>query len=241
VGGAPIGKQIHGLRLPNNFVIGTPGRIKDLIKRKILDLSKFNSVVLDEADRMLDMGFIGDMKFMMAQMPKDRHTLFFSATISPEIENLIKDFLKNPVRISVKTGDTAKNIEQDIIKVTVGTNKIDILHGLLKKQEFSKVLVFGKTKHGVQKISDSLGRMGLRSASIHGNKNLSQRRRALSDFKLNHTQVLVATDVAARGLDITDVTHVINYDIPQSHEDYIHRIGRTGRSGKVGKALTFVD
>src|SRR3990172_12862042 len=170
VGGTGLGKQLQELRYHNNFVIGTPGRLKDLIDRKSLDLSKFKTVVLDEADRMLDMGFIHSMRFMMAKMPKDRHTLFFSATMSKEIEVLIKDFLRNPVSVSVKQGDTALGIHQDIVRVEKGKNKIDVLHGLLIKNDFSKVLVFGKTKHGVERLSKELIRRGLKAESIHGNK-----------------------------------------------------------------------
>ncbi len=241
VGGSPIGRQISDLRRFNNFVIGTPGRIKDLIERKVLNLSKFNTVVLDEADRMLDMGFINDMRFMMSKMPHVRHTLFFSATVSVEIEKLIKEFLKDPVRVSVKTGETAKNIHQDIVRIKKTSNKMDTLHDLLKNKEFDKVLVFGKTKHGVQRISNALLKRGLSSTAIHGNKSQPQRQRALSDFKTNRTRILVATDVAARGLDIPDVSHVINFDIPATYEDYVHRIGRTGRINKKGKALTFIE
>lgn len=240
VGGASMGAQIKALRYQNNFVIGTPGRLKDLIEQKYLHLSGFKTVVLDEADRMLDMGFINDMKFMMSLMPKERHTLFFSATMSREIESLIKVFLKEPVSISVKTGDTPKSVDQDIVK-THGKNKVDVLHDLLSTAEFKKVLVFGRTKHGVEKLSKILTERGFKAESIHGNKNLSKRRQALSLFKNNHIQVLVATDVAARGLDIVDVSHVINYDLPATYDDYVHRIGRTGRGSKKGKALTFIE
>ncbi len=241
IGGSPIGRQLSWLRYHNEFIIGTPGRIKDLIERRALDLSNFKTVVLDEADRMLDMGFIGDMKLLMAKMSPQKQTLFFSATLSPEIDRLVKDFLKDPVRISVKTQDTAKNIEQDVVRVPAGTNKFDHLHDMLTKAEFEKVLIFGRTKHGVEKISDALIQKGHKAVSIHGNKNLGQRQRALEDFKNNRVKVMVATDVAARGLDIADVSHVINFDIPATHEDYIHRIGRTGRANKKGKALTFID
>jgi len=242
VGGVPIRKQIAGLRYFNNFVIGTPGRIKDLIERGVLQLARFRTVVLDEADRMLDMGFIHDMRSIISKLPTERHTLFFSATISFDVEHLIKEFLRDdPVRISVKTGETAQNVHQDIIRVTGGASKYDILHGLLQKKEFEKVLVFGRTKHGVQRLADVLRSRGHSSAAIHGNKNPSQRQRALNDFKTNRARVLVATDVAARGLDIPDVSHVINFDMPKSHDDYVHRIGRTGRGDKKGKALTFVD
>lgn len=241
VGGLPIGRQISELRYFNSFVIGTPGRIKDLIERKAINLALFNTVVLDEADRMLDMGFVNDIKLMMSFMPENRHTLFFSATLSPEIERLIKNFLKNPIRISVKTGDTSKNVMQDVVKIPDPAAKVEVLHDLLSQKEFEKVLVFGRTKHGVQKLSDILSKKGHKSSAIHGNKNQGQRQRALNDFKQNRTQVLVATDVAARGLDIPNVSHVINYDVPATHEDYIHRIGRTGRSGKLGKAITFIE
>jgi ATP-dependent RNA helicase RhlE len=241
VGGAPIGRQISGLRMAHNFVIGTPGRIKDLVERKVLNLSLFKTVVLDEADRMLDMGFVADMRYMMAKMAKDRHTLFFSATMSREIENLIKEFLNNPISISVRTSDTAKTVDQDIVRIVSGKTKADTLHELLLTEGFGKVLVFTETKHGAEWLSKELIARGFKSESIHGNKNQSQRQRALGSFKDNRTQVLVATDVAARGIDVSDISHVINYDIPHTYQDYVHRIGRTGRAGKSGKALTFIE
>jgi len=242
VGGANIVPQIKNLRYHNNFIIGTPGRLKDLIDRKCIDLSKISTVVLDEADRMLDMGFINEVKAMMAKMPKERHTLFFSATMSREIEALIKDFLKEPVTISVKTRDTSKDVHQDVVRVQGGASKLDMLQDLLtKKDEFNKVLIFGRTKHGVEKLSVMLEQRGFKVESIHGDKNHSRRQKALSLFKDNHIQILVATDVAARGLDIAGVSHVINYDIPATYEDYVHRIGRTGRGGKKGTALTFIE
>ena len=239
VGGASINPQIQALRYKNQFVIGTPGRLKDLIERKKIRLSDYNTIVLDEADRMLDMGFINDMRYVMAGMPTPRHTLFFSATLSSEIEKLISEFLKNPVRVSVKTGDTAKNVDQDVVKVEE-SGKLDVLHDLLTQKEFSKVLIFGRTKHGVEKLSKMLLARGFKAESIHGNKNHSQRQRSLASFKNNQVQILVATDVAARGLDIPDGSHVINYDLPMTYEDYVHRIGRTGRGEKKGKALTFI-
>ena len=182
-GGAPIWRQINGLRYQNQFVIGTPGRLKDLITRKVLALSGFATVVLDEADRMLDMGFIADMKFMLSQMPKIRQTLFFSATISKEIEKLIKEFLKEPVMISVKTQETPKSVEQDIVYVTKGVDKIDTLHNLLNKAEFSKVLIFGRTKHGVERLSRTLSERGFKAESIHGDKQQSRRQKALKSFQ----------------------------------------------------------
>jgi superfamily II DNA/RNA helicase len=240
VGGEPIRKQLSLLRYQYNFIIGTPGRIKDLIERKMIHLKEFQTIVLDEADRMLDMGFVNDMRTIMAGMPKERQTLFFSATLSPEIEKLISEFLKTPVRISVKTQDTSKNIEQDVVRVA-GADKVDVLNDLLKQKELTKVIVFGRTKHGVEKLSKILSQRGITATSIHGNKSHSERQRSLKAFKENKVQVLVATDVAARGLDIADVSHVINYDLPATYDDYVHRIGRTGRASKKGKALTFIE
>lgn len=241
VGGASIGNQLRDLRYFNNFVIGTPGRLKDLEKRRAINFREFATVVLDEADRMLDMGFINDMRYVMGLMPTPRHTLFFSATMSREIEVLIKDFLTEPVTISVKTGDTSKNVDQDVVRVAIGNNKLDVLHDLLNQKEMSKVIIFGRTKHGVEKLSQMLLDRGFKADSIHGDKNHARRQRALKGFKDDSVQILVATDVAARGLDIPDVSHVINYDIPETYDDYIHRIGRTGRAGKTGKALTFIE
>ena len=240
VGGASIVPQLRALRYKNNFVIGTPGRLKDLIERKSIRLNDFATLVLDEADRMLDMGFVNDMRYVIKGMPVVRHTLFFSATITREVEGLISEFLKEPVRISVKTGDTAKNVDQDVVKME-GKQKLDILHDLLNQKEFSKVLVFGRTKHGVEKLAKMLATRGFKTESIHGNKSHGQRQRALKSFKENQVQVLIATDVAARGLDIDNVSHVINYDLPTTYDDYVHRIGRTGRGTKRGVALTFVE
>lgn len=240
VGGAPIYQQISKLRRPNQFIIGTPGRIMDLMKRNVLKLDRIKTIVLDEADRMLDMGFVNDMRFVMSKMPKERHTLFFSATMSPTIENMINDFLNNPISISVKTRATSKNIDQDIVKIN-GRNKIDVLQELLSDPEFSKVLVFGRTKYGVEKLSKKLGQRGVKAESIHGDKSHGQRQRSLKRFKEENVQTLIATDVVARGLDINNVTHVINYELPETYDDYVHRIGRTGRGDKTGKALTFVD
>jgi len=241
VGGVNISRQISELRRNYNLIIGTSGRIKDLIERRMINLSLFNSVVLDEADRMLDMGFINDTRFIMNGMPGQRQTLFFSATISNEIERIIREFTKNPVRISVKTRDTSKNVEQDVIKIEQGKTKLDVLNNLLSQKEFNKVLIFGRTKHGVEKLSKILYSNGFKAESIHGNKNNSQRQRALDMFKDNRVRILVATDVAARGIDVADISHVINYDIPATYDDYIHRIGRTGRWNKKGKALTFIS
>ncbi|KKT80562.1 MAG: DEAD/DEAH RNA helicase [Parcubacteria group bacterium GW2011_GWF2_44_8b] len=241
IGGMGMGKQVRELRQRHHFVIGTPGRLRDLMEQQVLDLSGFKTIVLDEADRMLDMGFIRDVRFMMSKMPKEKHTLFFSATLSTEIEKLIHEFLREPIRISVKTQETPRNVHQDVVRIPKDRNKLDILHGLLNQREFSKVLVFGRTKHGVERLALELGKRGFKAESIHGNKSQPQRQRALDLFKRDHAQVLTATDVAARGLDISDVTHVINFDLPATYDDYVHRIGRTGRGDKLGKALTFIE
>ncbi len=240
VGGASIGPQMAALSRSFNVVIGTPGRLRDLIERNKIRLAEYSTIVLDEADRMLDMGFIADIRYMVSRMPKEKHTLFFSATMSDEIKTLISEFLKTPVSISVKTQDTSDRIDQDIIRVPGGKTKNDVLYELLAKPEFDKVIIFGKTKHGVERLSETLRSRGFAAESIHGNKSHGQRQKALKLFKDHHSKILVATDVAARGLDISGVSHVINYDLPATYDDYVHRIGRTGRANKTGKALTFV-
>ena len=240
VGGANIRPQIQRLRSRHNIVIGTPGRLKDLIQRKNLHLSGFHNVVLDEADRMLDMGFIDDIKLLLSLIKGPRQTLFFSATLSPEIENLTKQFLTDPVKVSIRTVATSAQINQDVIRLKPGEDKIEVLHDLLIKTDFQKVLIFSRTKHGAEKLARALHGRGLKSESIHGDKSHAKRQRALKLFKENIVDILVATDVASRGLDIPDVSHVINFDVPAMHDDYVHRIGRTGRAGKAGTALTFI-
>lgn len=237
IGGTSIRKQFFDLKRNHNFVIGTPGRIKDLIQRKALNLSYFDAIILDEADRMLDMGFIDDITFVLEKMSKEKQVLCFSATISNEIEKIVDKFLKTPIKVSVKTRESSQNVNQTTVKTN---NKLDTLCDLLGKDNFNKVLVFGKTKHGVEKLSKALRIKGFKAESIHGDKTQAKRQKALSLFKENKVKVLVATDVAARGLDINDITHVINYDMPATYEDYIHRIGRTGRCQKKGNAITFV-
>ena len=239
VGGMPINKQINEITRGVSFVIGTPGRVTDLIKRKVLNLAPYKSVVLDEADRMLDMGFRDDMVFILGKTSKERQTLCFSATLSPEIRKLTSEFLKNPIFISVVSGETAKNINQDVIRTKTKEEKIEKLHEILIQKE-TKVLIFREMKHSVDTLTKELSARGFKVGSIHGDKRSRERIRTLDLFKKDQIAILIATDVAARGLDIPDVTHVINYDIPQNYETYIHRIGRTGRSGKSGIALTFV-
>ncbi len=241
VGGSNIDRQIRQLKRGPHVIIGTPGRLRDLMKRKVLRLNYVRTLVLDEADRMLDMGFINDIKEIVSETPEDRQTLFFSATITPEIEKLVQGFLRNPQTVSVRTADTSESVDQDVVETTGKEHKLETLINLLSNEEFEKVLVFGETKFGVQRLSDHLDQSGVASTAIHGNKSQSQRQRALKAFKDNKVRVLVATDVAARGLDIPNVSHVINFDQPQTYEDYVHRIGRTGRGGATGKALTFIE
>jgi superfamily II DNA/RNA helicase len=241
IGGADIYRQKTELRKNPSFIIGTPGRITDLIKQRALDLSRVGNVVLDETDTMVDIGFLEDIKFFISLLPAKRQSLFFSATISPKIREVLNIFVKDPVTISVKTQETAEGIEQAIVQVGRSRNKIDVLHELLLQKEFEKVLIFVRTKWGVQKLSDELQSRGHKTGAIHGDKRQNQRQLVLKQFKRCEIKVLLATDVASRGLDIKDVSHVINYDMPESYEDYVHRIGRTGRADKKGIALTLVD
>ena len=240
IGGQSMYKQIAQLKKGPQIVIGTPGRLKDLIVRRNLSLNRSHVLVLDEVDRMLDMGFIHDIRFLVDSMPKQRQSLFFSATMTKEIDALAHTFLTDPITISVRTRETSEHVEQDVVFTTSQDDKMDQLHKMLQRPEFSKVIVFGGTKWGVQKIAQKLEQQGIRVSAIHGNKTQPQRAKALAQFKDNRIQALIATDVAARGLDIPNVTHVINFDIPQTYEDYTHRIGRTGRAGQTGTALTFV-
>jgi superfamily II DNA/RNA helicase len=240
IGGVNINSQIRALHRRPQFVIGTPGRLKDLEKQRVLHLSEYQSIVLDEVDRMLDMGFIHDIRTLISKLPTPRQSLFFSATLPTEAKALMQQFLTNPVTISVASTPTAAHVDQDVVRIQ-GKQKIDVLHELLIQREFEKVLVFGRTKWGIEKLTKALAERGFKVASIHGNKNQNQRQRAITQFRESSIQVLLATDVASRGLDIPNVTHVINYELPESYEDYIHRIGRTGRAEKMGHALTFID
>ena len=240
IGKSSMGDQIYNLRRNPNVVIGTPGRLKDLIERKHLRPSEFNTFVLDEADRMLDMGFVADIRSIIALLPKERQSLFFSATVSPAVEQLIKSFVVNPVTISVKVNETTNHIRQEVVRVEMGKKKIDMLHGLLLQEEYKKVLVFGATRRGVEELARELFKRGHKVTSIHGDKAQHQRIQAIRMFKEDVVRILVATDVAARGLDINNVTHVVNFDVPKTYDDYIHRIGRTGRANKYGIALTLV-
>lgn len=239
VGGVNIHPQLRALKRTNHFIIGTPGRVLDLINRKSIRTHEITNVVLDEADRMLDMGFINDMRSILSATPADRHTLFFSATMSPSAKQLVHDFLKNPIEISVKKREVTNTIAQDVVRYE-HHNKFSTLCDLLSDPESKRVIVFGAMKHSVEKLAQQLSAEGLTAESIHGNKNHGQRQRSLKRFKDGNVKILVATDVAARGINVENVSHVINYDLPNSFEDYVHRIGRTGRAAKKGIALTFV-
>ncbi|HOX29714.1 MAG TPA: DEAD/DEAH box helicase [Candidatus Paceibacterota bacterium] len=239
VGGMPSRPQMQQLRYRPNVVIGTPGRLKDFQQRRLVNFSHFATVVLDEVDRMLDMGFINDIKEIIGQLPKNRQSLFFSATMPDRIRTLSEQFLKEPVIVSIGSNQTADHVEQNVIKTSSAYEKIDELKKLLSQPGADKVLIFSDTKRSVEKLSEELKREGFKTESIHGNKRQSQRQKALDEFRQNKINVLVATDVAARGLDIKNVTHVINFTVPHTYDDYIHRIGRTGRANCKGIAYTF--
>lgn len=240
-GGASMSKQIFEVRCNPHVIIATPGRLKDLINRDLLHLNDFSIFVLDEVDLMVDIGFIEDIKFFISYLPEKRQSLFFSATLSPKINDILRRFVHDPITVSVKKQESANNIDQDIIKTISREKKIDQLHDLLISDGFDKVLIFGRTKHGVDDLHKALENRGFKVGALHGNKNQGARRRVLESFKKDEISILLATDVASRGLDIDNVTHVINYELPESYEDYIHRIGRTGRANKQGTALTFID
>ncbi len=239
VGGVNIRPQINTLRRRNHFVIATPGRILDLINRRYYRPENVTTVILDEADRMLDMGFIHDIRKILDKTPKNRETLLFSATMNVDTKSIIDEFLNDPITISVKKKDIANSIEQDVVRHD-HNNKFKTLTNILENPEFKRVLIFGAMKHSVEKLAKSLYATGIKTESIHGNKSHGQRQRSLAKFKSGNARVLVATDVAARGIHVDSVTHVINYDLPNTFEDYVHRIGRTGRGACKGMALTFV-
>lgn len=240
VGGLPINRQINQIRRGVQVVIGTPGRVKDLMARGVLRMADFRTVVLDEADRMLDMGFIDDMRQILGEMPKPRHGMFFSATFSNEIKALCGDFLHEPVTIALKTRDTSASVDQDIVRVPYGSDKFAILCELLHKPEVKKVLIFRETKRNADTLARDLRNKGFAVRALHGDMRSRERMRTIEAFSDGTASIVVATDVAARGIDIPDITHVINYDVPSTYDTYIHRIGRTGRGNKKGVALTFV-
>jgi superfamily II DNA/RNA helicase len=241
IGGSSMGQQLRELRTNPQIVFGTPGRIKDHAERRTIDLSSFNIVVLDEVDRMLDMGFVGDITELLNQTAQPRQSLFYSATMDARVEKLTHQFLVDPITVSVITGSASNNVEQDVIRYDSTVDKLGKLHDLLISEGVSKALVFDETQRSVERLSNELISRGFAADAIHGGKSQGQRQRALNRFKKNEISVLVATDVAARGIDVSDISHVVNYSMPSSYDDYIHRIGRAGRAGRKGHAFTFVN
>ncbi len=241
IGGTPIGPQLRSLHSNPKIVIGTPGRIKDHLERSSLNLSSFDTVVIDEVDQMLDMGFINDVTHILSKLATPRQSFFFTATMDEKVKTLINTFSHDPVTISVKTGSTVDTVEQNIIKYESKGQKTDKLHTLLIDPTVKKALVFDDTQRSVERLSNELQIRGFSVDSIHGGKSQGQRKRALSRFRENEINILVATDVAARGIDISDISHVINFSTPKTYDDYVHRIGRAGRAGRTGFALTFIE
>ena len=239
-GGVGMEQQVKTLQRGVDILVATPGRLLDHMERKTVDLSAVRILVLDEADRMLDMGFIRDVRRIIAAVPARRQTLLFSATISPEIESLASSILRNPETVQAgERRNPAETIVQHFYSAPQGA-KNDLLAFALEAEKMESVLVFSRTKHGADKINRRLERKGIASVAIHSNRSQSQRERALEGFKTGKFRVMVATDIAARGIDVSGISHVINFDVPQQAEDYIHRIGRTGRAGETGDAITFV-
>ncbi len=240
IGGENIFRQQKDLQRKPHFVVGTPGRLRDLIGQRSLNLGEFRIVVLDEVDQMVDIGFIHDIKYFISLLAKDRQSLFFSATINVGERDILNGFAPDAVMVSVKKRSVLRNIKQEIVKVRDTRRKIDQLIEILRKPEAEKVLIFCRTKWGAQRLGQELVRRGFSADSIHGDKRQIQRTRIMENFRKNKIKILLATDVASRGLDIDNVTHVINYDQAESQETYIHRIGRTGRADRIGTAITFV-
>ncbi len=240
IGGVSIRPQLRELQRNPEIIIGTPGRIKDHLERGSLRLGDVSTIVLDEVDRMLDMGFIKDIRLILSELPEKRQSFFFSATLSPTIDSLIRTFTHSPVTVMAKTAETSDNVEQSVVRYNEKTDKMDKLHDLLIVEQVEKTLVFCETKYGSDRLSKELIKRGFTSDAMHGNKSQGQRQRALRKFKDGEVEILVATDVAARGIDVNGITHVVNYDIPHTYDDYTHRIGRTGRGNNIGYAVTFV-
>jgi len=238
-GGVGINPQIDRLRRGVDVLVATPGRLLDLVGQRACDLSMVETLVLDEADRMLDMGFIHDIRKVLALLPKNRQNLLFSATFSNEIKRLAAGILRSPVLVEVARNETSAIITQ-VVHPVDKARKRDLLSHLIKSGDWRQVLVFTRTKHGANRLAEQLGKDGIHAAAIHGNKSQGARTKALADFKAGAVRVLVATDIAARGLDIDQLPHVVNYELPNVAEDYVHRIGRTGRAGNNGEAMSLV-
>ena len=240
IGGTNMGGQLRDLTRRPRIVIGTPGRIKDHLERGTLKLNNFNMIVLDEVDRMLDMGFVDDVTEILSRLNDNRQSFFFSATMDTKVRGLINSFTHDPIMVSLKASSASDSVHQNVVRYNGSMDKVEKLHELLLKAEVEKVIVFDETQRSVERLSNDLIERGFSADAIHGGKSQSQRQRALNRFKKSEIKVLVATDVAARGIDVADITHVINFSIPQSYDDYVHRIGRAGRAGKTGHALTFI-
>ena len=240
-GGVSQGSQVSALKSGIDILIATPGRLLDLINQKFVHLHHLKIFVLDEADRMLDMGFINDVKKIITKIPQKRQTLFFSATMPPEIQKLANTILVDPEKVEVTpVSSTADTIDQSIFFVEKGDKKKLLIH-LLNDKAIKSALIFTRTKHGADKIVKDLVKAGIKTEAIHGNKSQNARQKALSNFKAGQLKALIATDIAARGIDIEELSHVINYELPNVPETYVHRIGRTGRAGSSGIALSFCD
>lgn len=240
-GGVNQTSQVRKIKAGIDVLVATPGRLLDLANQGHIDLKSVKYFVLDEADRMLDMGMIHDVKKIIAKLPKERQNLLFSATMPKEVTKLVNSILKNPIKVEVQpVSSTAEIITQGAYFVSKKHKKSLLIH-LLKDEDIKSVIVFSRTKHGANKIAKDLEKAGISAAAIHGNKSQNQRQLALNSFKEGTTRVLVATDIAARGIDIDELSHVINYDLPDVAETYVHRIGRTGRAGASGVAITFCD
>jgi ATP-dependent RNA helicase RhlE len=240
-GGVKINPQMMQLRRGVDVLVATPGRLMDLFQQRAINFNDIEILVLDEADRMLDMGFINDIKKIMALLPKQRQTLMFSATFSPEIRQLAKGIINNPVEIDVAPRNSTVETISQVVYPVDKARKSDLLSHLILKENWYQVLVFSRTKHGADKLVKRLLRDNIHAAAIHGNKSQAQRTKALDGFKKNKIQILVATDIAARGIDIDQLSHVVNFDLPNVPEDYVHRIGRTGRAGASGQAISLVS
>ncbi len=242
IGGTNMNKDLHKATLPTDLIVATPGRLLDLYQRGVLSLKAVKVLVIDEFDRLLDMGFERDLNKILDTLPLERQNLLFSATLDKSLEKRIAEILENPVRLQISSGELSNdNVQQELIYLQPGEVKIEVLKAMLQQAEFEKVIIFAETKRWVSKINRKLRQAGFRTDEIHGDKSQNYRQKALNAFKTGKLKTLVATDVAARGIDVDDITHVINYQIPKTMDSYIHRVGRTGRAGKTGKAFTFIE